>query len=61
MLYYIYIVYASPQPLFDFINVIIENYHLFQWLPVQGPHTSMAILLCGITKSSENVISDIVH
>jgi len=44
-----------------FINVIIENYHLFQWLPVQGPHTIMAILFCDITKSSENVNADIVH
>ena len=54
-----YTVYASPWPLFDFINAIIVNQYIFQWFPVQSPHTSTAILFCDITKPEENYISNI--
>ena len=47
--------------LFNYITTIIANHHLSQWFPVQSPQTSVAILFCDITKSSENVIADIVH
>jgi len=59
--YFHCVVYVSPQSFFDFINVIMANCHLSQWLPVQSPHTSMAICFGGIMKSSENVIVGIVH
>ena len=55
------IAHASPQPFFNYTTAIIANHHLFQWFPVQSPHTSAAIFFCDITKSSENVIADIVH
>ena len=48
-----YTTYTSPQPLFDFINVIIVNHNLSQWFPVQSPHTIVAILFCDITKPEE--------
>jgi len=56
-----YVAHASPQPLFNYTTAIKANHHLSQWLLVQSPHTSVAILFCDITKSSENVIADIVH
>ena len=49
-------VYASPWPFFNFINTIIVNQYLSQWLPVQSPHASVAILFCDITKPEENCI-----
>ena len=36
--------YTSPQPLFEYINVIIVNHYFSQWFPVQIPHTIVAIL-----------------
>jgi len=56
-----YTVYISPQPFLIFINVIIVNYYLTQWFPVQSPHTSTAILFYDIKKPQENDIADIVH
>ena len=56
-----YIVHASPQPFSNYTIAIIANHHPSQWFPVQSTHTSAVILFCDITKSSENVIADIVH
>jgi len=56
-----YIAHASPQPFFNYTTAIIANHHPSQWFPVQSTHTSTAVLFCDITKSSENVIADIVH
>ena len=56
-----YIAHASPQPFSNYTIAIIANHHPSQWFPVQSTHTSAAILFCDITKSSENVIADIVH
>ena len=56
-----YTVYTSPQPFFDFINVIIVNHYLSQWFPVQSPHPSVAILFCDIMKPEVNNITDIAH
>ena len=56
-----YIAHASPQPFSNYTIAIIANHYPTQWFPVQSTHTSAAILFCDITKSSENVIADIVH
>jgi len=56
-----YIVYLSPQSFFKFIDAIIVNHQLSQYLSVQSPHTIVAILFYDIIKSSKNVIADIVH
>ena len=37
-------VYASPLSFLKFINAIIGKYYLAQYLPVQSPHTTAAIL-----------------
>ena len=52
---------CTKVPLANHTTAIIANHHPSQWFPVQSAHTSVAILFCVITKSSENVIVDIVH
>ena len=63
-----YIPYASPSPFFEFINAIIAKRYLAQYLSVQSPHSTAAILFCDIidntrnvVTTSRNVIADIAH
>lgn len=46
---------------FNFINIIIAKYYLSQQLSAQSLYTSMAVFFCDITKSSENVMVDLLQ
>ena len=56
-----YIAHASPQPFSNYTNAIIAKRTTSHNDSLYKLPTLAAILFCDITKSSENVIADIVH